>query len=652
MPRDLELVLKARPFLFPDSPAQTIRIECNGHDLGILRLSSKMATYRLAVSSAHLIAGRNSLILRYAWARRPLDVLPESSDQRLLAVTFRAIGLHTPNNSDRHLTPLAPRVADTTLLLPYGVQVDYFMKLDPGAELRFDRWRARGGENGRLEIFVQTEGQELTPSAVLTRKPETAVALFGGETPSLVRLRLRASATGLVEEGDGIALGRPEIWARPSPSSSPLTRLALPAPPEELRRQPNILIYLVDTLRADRLGCYGSTAGLTPEIDAFAGNAILFETAIAQSSWTKASVASVFTGMWPVRHGAVKRPNKLAEEAVTLAEMLRDAGYATTAFVANPNVSDRFGFDQGFENFTYYLREDMNPSDELTEKARAWINGRPGDDSRPFFLYLHNIDPHDPYSPPPEYLRRHAAEVPDAFVKNIAKIFGEMTNGRRPVSPKALERLEALYDGDIAYNDQNFGTLINFLRQAELYDDTLILFLSDHGEEFYEHKHLRHGRALFEESTRIPMILKLAGSETDLRIKEPVQHIDILPTLLAYLGLDVPTQVEGRNLFASATAPEAIFSYLHLDGGPRISVRQGRFKLHVHRTGDTLFKHQLYDLVADPGETRDLARSHPVRTGFMASLVRRRLATGEGLAGEEAVIDEKVRQDLEALGYL
>jgi arylsulfatase A-like enzyme len=429
---------------------------------------------------------------------------------------------------------------------------------------------------------------------------------------------------------------------------------------QDTEKPPNLVVYLIDTLRADHVGCYGYGRDVTPAIDAFAREAVLFENAIAQSSWTRASVASLFTGLWPPAHGANRRRHALASDAVTIAELLQAAGYRTAAFVTNPNVTADFGFAQGFEDFEYLGGVEVR-AETVTDAVVRWLDEH-GDDG-PFFVYVHTIDPHAPYDPPPRFRRAFAPGVPASTVHQPNLLLPAVRAGRLEVEEPLVAEMLALYDAEIAANDAAFGYLLAALRERGLYRDAVITVLSDHGEEFYEHGNFEHGKALFDESLRVPLILKLAAGEGAMRVPEAAQHVDLLPTVLDLLGIAAPAGLEGRSLRgtiaawlrgAAAGPAPPVFAYLHLDGAPRASVHRGHFKLMHRLDGGRLVSPRLFDLASDPGETRDLSRERPALAQELAALLRQRLRTAEehGLVPERAVIDEETRRRLEALGYL
>ena len=404
-------------------------------------------------------------------------------------------------------------------------------------------------------------------------------------------------------------------------------------------RRPNIVIYLVDTLRQDRLGCYGYSRPTSPQIDAFAAEATVFENAIGQSSWTRASMASLFTGVWPPTHGATGWKHKLPEEFETLVESLDESGYQTAAFVGNPQVTLAYGFGQGFDHF---VRKVKRPSGEYNQMAAEWLDGLSVDD--PWMIYIHTMDPHAPYQPSQPFRSQ--------FAPNDHQIPSWEPRWRWPL--EALPFLSDRYDGEVARNDESFGHLLEILQERDLYDDALIVFTSDHGEEFREHGRWRHGENLHAETLNIPLIIKFPGQTKGKRVKEEVQHIDLLPTILDYLGLETPEIVQGRSMLGRSDRQGQIYSHLFLSGFPLYhSVVDGKWKLirRIDKDGTTTL--QLFDRVHDPAETTNLAAELPARVASLLQLLDAKLAAeGEAEADEEIPLTEELQKELEALGYL
>ena len=254
------------------------------------------------------------------------------------------------------------------------------------------------------------------------------------------------------------------------------------------------MIYLVDTLRADHTGVYGYDRKTTPELDAFAKDAVVFDQAIAHASWTKPSVASILTSRLPGQHRAVQLRDALDPSNVTIAQRLHEKGWTTGAAIANSVIyGAESTFDRGFGFFAGLHGDDDRRSklvgaDVVVDTALAWLSTQGG---LPTFLYVHTMDPHVPYAPPPPFDQMFEPHpTPDHPAQDPRTDYKE---------PLDRERLIAQYDGDIAFGDREFGRFVRGLKAAGRYDDALVVFLSDHGEEFLDHGRWLHGRSVFDE---------------------------------------------------------------------------------------------------------------------------------------------------------
>jgi arylsulfatase A-like enzyme len=427
------------------------------------------------------------------------------------------------------------------------------------------------------------------------------------------------------------------------------------APPA---RAGNVIVYMVDTLRADHLGCYGYGKPTSPRIDAFARESTLFLNAAAQSPWTRPSTASLLTGLWPRSHGVNGRKDTLSPEALTLAEMLKSRGYRTGAFVTNGNVAKSLGLGQGFDTYELLPRRRGTAAD-VTAQAAEWIAGG----SAPFFLFLHTVEPHAPYVPESPFRERFAPGVPDIHGR-LRTVHG-LGRGQIPVTPKLIADLTALYDAEIAANDAAFGALLAHLETRGLRDSTAVVFVSDHGEEFFDHGGWEHGKTLHTEMLDVPLIIRLPGMGEGRTVARQAQHIDVVPTLLAWLGMPVPNLIQGRSLLPwiqgrhAPVSPEdnTAFSWLDVDGVRAGAVSTPDWRL-IDRRGPSSGV-ALYDRWADPGERSGISTgagaNTPARLAarFLWSLLRRReLEGGPALKAGEGVLDDEVIDQLRALGYI
>ncbi len=645
-PRGFDLRLEGRPFIAADMPPQVVTVRVNGFSLGDLELRSGLVAYTLPVPVERVSSGTNRLELAYRWSRSPRQI-SGAGDRRQLAVAWYDIGFG--GGGAASALPRSVEAEPGRLFLPAGSEVAYYVELAPDSRLLLDGWAWRGAA-GRLDVELRAEDLEPVTIAAFEGSGERSALPLPGE--GIVRLALRALPSPAGPPAGGVELRAPAVWM-PSPPEEAIVEAASETL-EEAVAPPNIVFYLIDTLRADRLGCYGYPRPVSPRIDAFAQQAVLFERVAAQSSWTRSSMASVFTGRWPPAHGTHGRDDRLRGDLDILPERLRAAGYRTAAFVTNPNLAPVFGFDRGFDDF-FHLGEEIG-SDGVHFAAVDWLETRTG--QTPFFLWLHTVDPHAPYLAPEPFAGRLAPGIGAEAGRRSLAVLDDLQAGRRELDTGTLDELQALYDATIAYNDHYFGALLDELETRGLSGDTLVILLSDHGDEFHEHGNWQHGRALHAESIDVPLIVKLpraSREQAGRRVTQRVRQVDVLPTILDLLALPPVAGAEGRSLLpliaGAAVEPRPAFSYLHLDGPARVSVEAGGWKLIQRFEHGRLTRPRLYHVAEDPGETRELATRLPIRTGYLASLIRGKLA-GRQAEAETAEIDDKTRKALEALGYL
>jgi arylsulfatase A-like enzyme len=413
--------------------------------------------------------------------------------------------------------------------------------------------------------------------------------------------------------------------------------------------KPNVIIYLVDALRADRLSSYGHSRPTSPGLDEFARRATLYERAYAQSSWTRPAVASLFTGLRPEVHGANRRRDRLARGPATLAERLSRAGYQTAALVANPNVAAEFGFDRGFDHYAL-SPVDGRRSIDLHRRVVEWLDRRRPD--RPFFLYIHAVDPHLPYDPPPEFRRRFAAGVERddlGSTESVGKLLARDLENESGLSGDLLD----LYDAEVASNDQSFAALLDELERRGLVTGSMIVFLSDHGEEFFDHGGWIHGRTLYREMIHTPLVISYPGQKQGRREMAPVQHVDLFPTVLEVAGVDAGSSVHGMSLLGGSPAERAISAFLDHDGWQGLSVVRGRWKAVRHGNGGYVGRPELYEVEHDPHELDDRGAELGVLAGTLLSESSEEVIDEEGMyEAEAAEIDEELRERLKALGYI
>ncbi len=658
-PAGLEMVFRCAPVRETRESSRELALAVNGSPWRTVTLVRSMAEYRLELPAELLRPGQNRL--RIVHPRLETDAATSArKDVRILWDSVR-FGHETEAEPPR---PFA-RQDIHTVFIPFVSRIDYYLELPENSFLAAGEARSRGSSTGSMKVLWRdTDGEPEILTADFTASPDFRLRLTGA-----ARRRGRLSLWALSEEKGaagattGIVLRRPRILAgEPGDEPGPIPELVPRALAQEGEPQrPNVIVYLVDTLRADHLGCYGYSKATSPSIDRFAREAVLFENSQAQSPWTRSSVASIFTGLWPQVHGANKDDDVLAENFETLAEALSALGYRTAAISGNGNAHRTFGFGQGFDSFEYLRRlrpgEPLATSADINDAVFRWLEEH--SETRPFFLYIHTIDPHAPYTPAEPYRWRLAPEVEDPEIGSMAAIQA-LNLQQEPVSAQRVARLRALYDAEIAQNDASFGLLLDELERRDIYQDSLVVFLSDHGEEFYEHGNWVHGKTLYTEMLDVPLIIKLPRAQGSSRVSQVAQHVDVLPTVLDVVGGALSQAIQGRSLLpllreASPEWPDRAVSHMDLRGRIATSLLDGDWKVIHHREGLHGTFPELYDRRRDRLETQNIAPVRPILAKYLvARLHADQAAAGRGL--ESSLGDDreavKLAAELRALGYL
>jgi arylsulfatase A-like enzyme len=333
----------------------------------------------------------------------------------------------------------------------------------------------------------------------------------------------------------------------------------------------------------------------------------------------------------------------------TLAERLAAAGWQTAALVANPNASAAFGLDRGFGEFMLMPPERRESAAVHTEVVR-WLDRR--NPEAPFLLYVHTVDPHLPYDPPAPFRERFAAGVERRDLGSTETVGTLLARNLVDEGQWAADLL-ALYDAEVAANDHAFGELLDELERRGLAEDTAVIFLSDHGEEFHDHGGWIHGRTLYREVLQVPLVIRLPGQRTGRRDAAPATHIDLMPTILELAGLAPEPGQRGRSLLGPGDPDRAVSAFLDLDGWGGWSAVQGRRHAIRHLRLGYVGPAELYEADRDPAERRDLGGSLPAAAGALIEEARRELLDEAGRwQAAPAEIDDELRQRLEALGYL
>lgn len=566
------------------------------------------------------------------------------------------------------------------------------------------------------------------PGLVRVTGPAVVGLMAGGVVAHLLSSRVLAGAgeaglvmavlvAAIVALGSAVALLLPGARARLALDLGLLAVVALgiarpdrrpdePAAPPD-RGAPNVLLIVIDTLRADRLGIHGGPRPTSPVIDSLAAVGTHFTRFYAASSWTLPSTASIHTGLFPEGHGAVTYESAVPPDAPRIARDFRRAGYATAAFSENRFVTPRFGFGPGFDVFRAYwfpwvhrhtflhrvARRLSLPTLSVTEKeeypdvledprdlnwdarvtadrAASWIEDR---DRRPFFAYVHFMGPHGPYGPP-EFLlpgdppARPLANHPDR--KGAGYPIGSRGT---PVSDVELADILLHYDADIRYVDAAIGDLLARIRAAGHAGRTVVIVTSDHGEEFFDHAGWNHGATCFEEMVHVPLVVAGPGIAAGARVETPARHVDLRPTLRELIGRgtrDTPPPggrsdeavVPGRSLVPALEGRTAPFPPIPVlvegavhrppDGTVDAVVHDG-WKLIRVRVGDEE-RLLLHDLGADPQEERPLDGTGLARRDSLLRelLLWKEVARAAGTSEAGIRLDPGLLETLRNLGYV
>ncbi len=495
--------------------------------------------------------------------------------------------------------------------------------------------------------LVDGEGEHLLYESSFAAAPKTEhrwidgrldLAAWGGREVELVfaadyeKPRVRPGRAGRRRTTGAV------YWA------TPFVALTDERPP----RPTSVLLVVVDSLRADRLGVYGASQPSTPAIDSLAERGALFENAFSQTNWTLPSMASIVSGLYPSHHGVTESERRLEADEAHLPRLFARNGFLTAGFHAGGFVDRKYGFADGYDRYERLQNlADLEPIVRWLERHRH----------HPFFLFLHTYDVHAPYTTVPEaYWRLYA----DSSAESLGELLDvkPSTIPGDELTPERIRAFSDLYDGEIRYVDERLGTLFEALARLDLEKRTLIVFTSDHGEEFGEHGFVEHRTGnLHQELTRVPLIFAGPGIPPGRRIDRPVELVDLLPTFAELLGLDGlrPGAIDGASFATLLTARrgrepapgDATVAWSEF--GALRALRTERWTLILDAAGQA----RLYDRESDPGETLDVAGRHPEITNRLLDRLRRLRATARGdRRTAEAEIDDELLEQLRALGYV
>ncbi len=589
-------------------PAQKVSIFVNEKPVSTVEVGTARKRYDVAVPGDLLHAGDNRVRLQFKSAGSVAGGKRSAAAVQQIAFGPAALGATPPDLAAAEVRSAAVGGVSRRALVGGGKssRISYYVQLPAGAHLAMGVGAEAGG-GGPVLVRVAVDGKP-----VRTLHQGTAggswrdLLLDAGDAAG------HAARIDLVGRGPGIAWAEPRVVVKAPPHA---------APPSPQPRFDHIYVWMVDTLRADKVHVYNpKTRVQTPNYDAFAADATRFAWATVQGTWSLPSHASLLTGVYPTVHRATAHESKLAPDVPFIAEELKRDGYKTAMFSSNGYISAKWGFDRGWDVDRNFIRESLpNGADYLWKTAKAWIT--PLLPKREF-VYLATIEPHVAYTPKKEFLAKYWDKPYTGPIKPIKSgvQLGLIKAGKLKVNDTDKAYLEALYDGEVTGSDALFGKFIADLKQMGLYDTSVVAVVSDHGDQFYEHGSVGHGDNVYQELTHVPLMLRAPGLLPKAHVvNADVEMMDMAPTLLDLAGAKPDPKMQGASLVPLAfdevgVSPRAAMT---VDGQVARGLKVARYHL-VHRGPGRM---ELYDELADPREQKDVAADRPIALRSMRNVL-------------------------------
>jgi choline-sulfatase len=607
---------------FPGVGPQQARVLLNERPIGVIEVEARRRRARVALPEQWQRAGENRLGLKFAAAGPPTGAAGHRYAARLFGLVIAP-----PSAADGLASPALPPFSfwpESAALVQAGPSRLHWADRWPGATLHVSGALHPASRDGRsaARLRVTAEGgdgvRELWQATLDARTPETPEAWV--PLPALTPGAARRVSVSVEPVGEGpVWVTWPQLEVLPATGAGAPMDARRSTPQAEPLRQglagANVVVVVFDAARAAHFGCYGYSHDTTPEVDRLAREGVVFERAYTPAVFTLSAMASVWTSRFPdEHHRGAAHDDSLPAGPLTLAELLSARGIRTAGFVGNGMAGHGFGLDRGFGEFAYvgYRAADFRPALE------PWL-ARLGRER--FLLYLHYREPHTPLDPPPPFDRRFGSAEPlppgelDRWLEAV---------NRREHRPTAgeLARYEQLYDGNLAVADAELGWLRGRLEAAGVWDRTMVVVTADHGEALHEHGFIGHNSQLYEESVRVPLVVRFPRGPRGLRVQTAVDLLDLAPTVADAFSLRgrAVRAFRGRSLIDVAAGGAGRGDLLARTAGPRpqYALMDGRSKYMFNsRYG----MEELYDLHSDPREQRNLALTDPLR----ASVYRQRL---------------------------
>jgi len=668
-PRDLILALTMRPHAVEGIEPQRVNVLWNGRPIGVCSFKEEkgwaFVRFEMAVRVGVQRRGANTIafLSRYALSAKDVGRGGAKADAR--RISFGLVSLQLLNPGEKPVDSLGsgelPRPRG-----PVAVFDDGKVRQQPGTRMKVPillppakqcvvrlskgdpdendgtvwlRWDTLDGVNQTKLDFEEVEdGPRAFLQARLDRYAGKLVELIFDTTD-------RAGGDATVWRG-------PEIWAA---DARPEAEPTAPAERAVLGEITRVVVICLDALRASGLGHSGALRSVSPFVDSLAKSGIAYRRAYACATWTYPSVVSMFTGLSPLQHGVGDIGRVLSEGTPTLQERLKEAGFVTGLIGENPFFAERYKLDRGFDEYHYIFPGQAEGrsrgSEEATPLAIEFLRAHVDDR---FFLYLHYFPPHAPYATGNPL---HQTMTHDP-IEGIPPVDGRMHDaeiGRLAKSRESVKHLRARYDENVRYIDGQVSKVLGAMKELGYGEETAIIITADHGEEFDEHGHLGHSDPPYETLIRVPFIVHFGpkpGGQGQ-RPEAVASSLDLFPTICAWLNVDPPPGLPGRNLFADvAPVSEGLLSFAQSQSNPPVEgYVWERYKLLRDPAGALL---EVYDLELDPGEQCNLVDARPVLAEYLLAqaLAWRNTHTARSSDSTEVEIDQRSIEQLQALGYL